>query len=181
MHPVSSLAVFCGSRSGADPVFDQHARELGTLMARHQITLVYGGGRKGLMGAVADAAMSGKGHVIGVIPQVLLEWEQQHEGITQLHVVPDMHTRKKMMYDLCDAAVVLPGGFGTLDEVFEMLTWNTLHIHNKSIFLLNSNGYYQHLVQHIRHMELQEFLYEKMETRITLCNTPAEVLTAAGF
>ena len=150
-------------------------------MALHNITLVYGGGRKGLMGAVADAVLEGNGRVIGVIPQVLTEWEQQHEGITELHIVPDMHTRKKMMYELCTAAVVLPGGFGTLDELFEMLTWNTLNIHNKSIYILNSNGYYRHLMEHIRYMEQEAFLYDKIENRITLSNTPDEILTAAGF
>jgi len=113
----------------------------GTLLAAHGITLVYGGGSKGLMGALADAAMAGGGQVIGVIPELLLQWEHQHEGITELIVVPDMHTRKRQMYERCDAAVVLPGGYGTLDELFEMLTWNTLNIHSKQIYLLNSGGY----------------------------------------
>lgn len=181
MHLITSMAVFCGSRSGNDPLFAQHAAELGTLLAAHKIKLVYGGGRKGLMGTVADAVMKGSGQVVGVIPQILLEWEQQHEGITELRVVPDMHTRKKLLYELCDAAVILPGGFGTLDELFEMLTWNNLQIHNKSIFILNSNGYYNHLAAHIHHMEQQGFLYESMDRRMTICATPAEVLTAAGF
>ena len=175
MPPVSSLAVFCGSRSGTDPLFTTHARELGRLMALHNITLVYGGGRKGLMGAVADAVLEGNGRVIGVIPQVLTEWEQQHEGITELHIVPDMHTRKKMMYELCTAAVVLPGGFGTLDELFEMLTWNTLNIHDKKIFLLNSNGFYNHLMAHMQQMFDSNFLYEEPGHRITVVNTPEEI------
>ena len=112
---LSSLAVFCGSKSGNDPLFIAHAKELGHLMAERNIKLVYGGGGKGLMGAVADAVMERNGKVVGVIPEVLLEWEAQHKGITELHVVADMHVRKKMMYELCDAAVILAGGYGTLD------------------------------------------------------------------
>ena len=162
-------------------MFLEHAKQLGILMAMKNIKLVYGGGGKGLMGAVADAVMQANGNVVGVIPEVLLEWEAQHKGITELHVVSDMHVRKKMMYELCDAAVILPGGHGTLDEMFEMLTWNTLNIHNKKLFLLNSNGYYNHLVAHIHHMEKENFLYEKMEHRIVLVNEPAEIFTDAGF
>lgn len=177
----SSLAVFCGSKSGTDPLFTAHAKQLGTMMAQKNIKLVYGGGGKGLMGTVADAVMSNQGKVIGIIPEILLEWEAQHEGITELIVVEDMHIRKKKMYELCDAAVILPGGHGTLDEMFEMLTWNTLNIHNKKLFLLNSNGYYNHLVAHIRHMEKENFLYEKMEERIVLVNDPEEIFNDAGF
>lgn len=177
----SSLAVFCGSKPGSDPLFLEHAKQVGLLMAQKNIKLIYGGGGKGLMGAVADAVMEANGNVVGIIPEVLLEWEAQHKGLTELHVVSDMHVRKKMMYELCDAAVILPGGHGTLDEMFEMLTWNTLNIHNKKLFLLNSNGYYNHLVAHIRHMEKEDFLYEKMEHRIVLVNDPAEIFTDAGF
>ena len=122
---LSSLAVFCGSKPGNDPLFLAHAKELGRIMAERNIKLVYGGGGKGIMGAVADAVMEGKGNVTGIIPEILLEWEAQHKGITELHVVADMHVRKKMMYEMCDAAVILSGGYGTLDELFEMLTWNT--------------------------------------------------------
>jgi len=162
-------------------LFLEHAKQVGLLIAQKNIKLIYGGGGKGLMGAVADAVMEANGIVVGIIPEVLLEWEAQHKGITQLHVVSDMHVRKKMMYELCDAAVILPGGYGTLDEMFEMLTWNTLNIHNKKLFLLNSNGYYNHLVAHIRHMEKENFLYEEMEHRIVLVNDPVEIFTDAGF
>ncbi len=177
----SSLAVFCGSKSGADPLFIEHARQLGFLMAQKKIKLVYGGGGKGLMGAVADAVMEGGGKAVGIIPEILLEWETQHEGITELLVVPDMHVRKKKMYELCDAAVILPGGHGTLDEMFEMLTWNTLNIHNKKLFLLNSKGYYTHLVAHIHHMQKEDFLYEKMDERIVVVDEPADIFNDAGF
>src|SRR3954463_4214384 len=119
----SSIAVFCGSQPGDNPLYEQHAKELGTYMGKNNLTLIYGGGRKGLMGAVADAVMNNGGKVVGVIPEVLIGWEHQHTGITDLQVVADMHERKKIMYDKCDAAIILAGGYGTLDEMFEMLTW----------------------------------------------------------
>ncbi|MFY7838807.1 MAG: TIGR00730 family Rossman fold protein [Lacibacter sp.] len=172
---LSSLAVFCGSKPGNDPLFIAHAKELGHLMGEQNIKLVYGGGGKGLMGAVADAVMERNGKVVGIIPEILLEWEAQHKGITELHVVSDMHVRKKMMYELCDAAVILAGGYGTLDELFEMLTWNTLKIHSKKIFLLNSNGFYTHLVAHMRQMYKENFLYEEIEERIVIVNEPKEI------
>jgi uncharacterized protein (TIGR00730 family) len=174
---IKSLAVFCGSKMGNDPMFEDHARTLGKIMAVHQISLVYGGGNKGLMGALADAMMESGGNVIGVIPEILLEWEHAHNGITDLRVVKDMHVRKKMMYELCDAAIVLPGGNGTLDEMFEMLTWNTLNIHDKKIVLLNSNGYYKHLIAHIETMFDQGFLYEAWRERLIICDNPEEIIS----
>jgi uncharacterized protein (TIGR00730 family) len=129
------------------------------------------------MGAVANAVMEGGGQVIGVITELLLTWEQQHTGITDLRVVPDMHTRKKMMYELSDAAIILPGGNGTLDELFEMLTWNTLQIHNKKIFLLNSGGYYQHLIAHLQTMQAEGFLYEQWTDRLKVISSPEEIIS----
>jgi uncharacterized protein (TIGR00730 family) len=167
---ISAIAVFCGSKQGKDPVYDRHAQELGYIMADRGITLIYGGGNKGLMGTIANAVMEKNGKVIGVIPEVLLEWEHQHEGITELLVVPDMHTRKR---ELCDAAIILPGGFGTLDEMFEMLTWNQLSIHDKKIFILNSGGFYTHLYQHIVQLEKDGFLYDAVEKRISLWDNPS--------
>jgi uncharacterized protein (TIGR00730 family) len=164
----TALAVFCGSRAGNDPLFIKQAATLGTLLAKHHITLVYGGGSVGIMGAVADAVMEHGGQVIGVIPEKLLEWEQEHKGITDLRVVADMHIRKKMMYDLCDAAIILPGGHGTLDELFEMLTWNTLKIHEKKIIILNTAGFYNHLLGHMDTMTERGFLYENWRDRITV-------------
>jgi uncharacterized protein (TIGR00730 family) len=175
-----SMAVFCGSKSGNNPLFLQHAKELGMLIAEQNIQLVYGGGRVGLMGAVSDAVMQHGGTVIGVIPKVLLKWEQQHNGITDLRVVEDMHERKKMMYELCDAAVILPGGNGTMDELFEMVTWNTLKIHEKKIILLNTAGYYDELISHLQKMETEGFLHENWQSRITLYNTPAAIFSAMG-
>jgi uncharacterized protein (TIGR00730 family) len=173
---VERIAVFCGSKSGTSEIFVAHATELGTLLAEQQKTLVYGGGSVGIMGALADAVMHGGGQVIGVITELLLTWEQQHTGITDLRVVPDMHVRKKMMYELSDAAIILPGGNGTLDELFEMLTWNTLQIHNKKIVVLNSGGYYQHLIAHMQQMQSEGFLYESWTDRLVVVNTPAEAI-----
>jgi uncharacterized protein (TIGR00730 family) len=172
------MAVFCGSRTGANPIFMQHATATGQLMAANNITLIYGGGSKGLMGAVADAVMINGGKVTGVIPEVLVQWEAQHKGITELHIVEDMHARKKMLYELCDAAIILPGGFGTLDELFEMLTWNTLQIHSRKIFFLNSAGYYDHLFDHIQKMTEEEFLYEDWKERITIVDEPSAIFSS---
>ncbi|MBC7652340.1 MAG: TIGR00730 family Rossman fold protein [Deinococcales bacterium] len=170
-----SLAVFCGSRSGTNPLYKSHTLSLGKMMAINNIKLIYGGGSVGLMGAIADSVMENGGEVIGVIPEVLLQWEQQHKAISELIVVTDMHVRKKMMYNLCDAAVILPGGNGTLDELFEMVTWNTLKIHSKKIFLLNSDGYYNHLILHINQMLLEGFLYEDWQERLVICDSPEAI------
>lgn len=175
---VSSIAVFCGSKSGNNPLYEKEAAALGKLMADKNITIIYGGGNKGLMGAVANASMDQGGKVIGVIPKVLLEWEAQHEGITELRVVEDMHVRKKTMYELCDAAIILAGGNGTLDEFFEMLTWNNLNIHNKKIVLLNTAGFYQHLIEHIDTMAKEGFLYDNWRTRLIVCDTAQAAIDA---
>ncbi|HEX7844642.1 MAG TPA: TIGR00730 family Rossman fold protein [Chitinophagaceae bacterium] len=171
---IQSLAVFCGSQNGHDPLYVQQASVLGQLMAKNNVTLIYGGGSVGLMGAIANAVMEGGGKVVGVIPQVLVDWERQHKTITQLIVTEDMHVRKKTIYSMCDAALILPGGFGTLDELFEMLTWNQLSIHNKQIFILNPNGFYDHLIRHLHHMQKEKFLYDKIEERITVLNDVTE-------
>ena|SRR5688572_5353106 len=170
-----SVAVFCGSRSGNNKIFEKHALELGRLLATLNLKMVYGGSNKGLMGVVAGSVLSNGGKVLGVIPKILVEWEQQHEGLSELAIVPDMHSRKKMMYDMSDAAVVLPGGFGTLDEFFEMITWNQLKIHDKKIYILNSGGFYNHLRSHLKMLELEGFLYEPLSDRVIFCDNPVEV------
>jgi uncharacterized protein (TIGR00730 family) len=119
--------------------------------------------------------MQNGGEVIGIIPELLLAWEQEHKNITELKVVPDMHVRKRMMYELCTAAVVLPGGNGTLDELFEMLTWNTLKIHSKKIYLLNSSGFYNHLIAHITTMQHEGFLYDNWQERLIICDSPEAI------
>jgi uncharacterized protein (TIGR00730 family) len=172
---IKSLAVFCGSKSGNNPLFENHAKELGYILAGKNITLIYGGGNKGIMGAVANACLEKNGNVIGIIPQVLTEWEAHHTGISELIIVDNMHTRKKMLYEKCDAAIILPGGFGTLDELFEMLTWNQLSIHNKQIFILNTAGFYNHLLAHAKIMQQESFLYDALEERITIITLPQEM------
>jgi uncharacterized protein (TIGR00730 family) len=174
--PIRSLAVFCGSKTGKNPLFLQHASELGELCASHGIRVIYGGGSVGIMGAIADETMRHGGGVTGVIPQVLVDWERQHNHLSELLVVDNMHTRKKKMYDLCDAAIILPGGFGTLDELFEMVTWNQLSIHDKLIFILNSGGFYNHLIAHIKQMQEEGFLYEEAQKRLILLNEPEELI-----
>ncbi|MFN8244059.1 MAG: TIGR00730 family Rossman fold protein [Ferruginibacter sp.] len=172
---IKALAVFCGSKAGNNPLYAAHATALGQLLAQHSTTLIYGGGNTGIMGAIANAVLENNGKVTGIIPQLLMEWEHHHEGITELIVVDNMHTRKRMLYEKCDAALILPGGFGTLDELFEMLTWNQLNIHNKRIFILNSAGFYDHLIAHCRMLEQESFLYDKLEDRITILETPGEM------
>lgn len=173
---IQSLAVFCGSKNGINPVYTQHARELGKLMAANNIQLIYGGGSAGIMGTIADSVMENGGHVTGIIPKILLEWEVQHTAITELIVSDDMHIRKKALYNLCDAALVLPGGFGTLDELFEIVTWNQLSIHDKPVFILNSDGFYNHLIMHIQKMRQEEFLYEQADKRIIILDDPSELI-----
>lgn len=146
MPIIKSLCVYCGSAQGNSPTFAAAARELGSSMAERDIGLVYGGARIGIMGAVADAVMRGGGRAIGVIPQHLQESEVGHHGITELKVVDSMHTRKKLMFDISDAFAVLPGGLGTLDEFFEILTWRQLALHDKPVALVNIEGYWDPLL-----------------------------------
>jgi uncharacterized protein (TIGR00730 family) len=170
-----SMAVFCGSKSGNNQLYTDHAKALGYLLAEKKIALIYGGGNKGIMGAVANAVLEKKGQVIGIIPEILLGWEQQHEGISELIVVEDMHIRKRMMYEKCDAAIILPGGFGTLDELFEILTWNQLSIHDKKIYLLNTDGFYDSLLDHMKKMVAENFLYNSLQHSFTVVLHPEEI------
>src|SRR5271154_1287843 len=140
------ICVFCGSSSGTGDTYLQSARRVGRLVCVRGIELVYGGGNVGLMGALADACLAGGGRVTGVIPQLLVDKEVAHQGLTQLHVVQTMHERKALMADLADAFVALPGGYGTWDELCEVLTWSQIGIQRKASALLNVNGYYDPLL-----------------------------------
>ena len=175
---IGTVAVFCASRTGSDPIHMTSARALGAGLAVAGFDLVYGGGGKGLMGAIADGHLAEGGKVSGVIPSILRDREHQHQGLSEMIVTRDMHERKRTIYERCDAAIILPGGFGTLDELFEMLTWNQLSIHDKRIFILNTDGFYDHLIAHMKQMEEQEFLYDRVTDRICVCATPEEVLAA---
>jgi uncharacterized protein (TIGR00730 family) len=143
---VQALCVFCGSNTGRRPAYKEAARAVGELLARRAITLVYGGGKVGLMGVVADACLASGGQVIGVIPRLLQEKELAHKGLTRMHVVGTMHERKALMADLADAFLALPGGFGTWDEFCEVFTWSQLGIQSKACALLNVEGYYDALL-----------------------------------
>ena len=142
-----SIAVFCASANGARPEYRAAAEELGRALASRGLGLIYGGARVGLMGAVADAALAAGGHVVGVIPHVLVDKEVAHQGITELHVTSTMHTRKALMAEKADAFLILPGGYGTFEEMFEVLAWQTLKIHSKPVVLLNVAGFYDKLLE----------------------------------
>ena len=142
MAAIGSVCVYCGSSAGANPRHAEAARQLGRGLAEGGLRLIYGGGRVGLMGVVADAVLAAGGRAIGVIPEHLEAKEVGHRGVTELRVVGSMHERKTVMFELADAFVILPGGFGTLDEAFEMLTWRQLRLHDKPIVFLDSDGYW---------------------------------------
>ena len=173
---ITSLAVFCGSKSGNNPLFEEQAKALGHLLASKKITLIYGGGNKGIMGAVSNAVLEKAGKVTGIIPEILKDREHHHQGITELIIVDNMHTRKKILYEKCDAAIILPGGFGTMDEFFEMLTWNQLSIHDKKIFILNTAGFYDHLFAFAQTMQHEGFLYDKVEDKLVVLKDVSELL-----
>lgn len=145
------ICIFCGSNTGKDPIFARTAYELGQHLARRRIGVVTGGGRVGLMGAVAEGALAEGGEVVGVIPEKLKALEVGHDGLTQLHVVDGMHARKAMMASLSDAFIALPGGWGTLEEIFEVTTWAQLNYHSKPVGMLNVAGYYDHLKRFVDH------------------------------
>jgi hypothetical protein len=154
-YPIQSLCVFCGSRSGTNPAFEAASFATGRLLAERGIRLVYGGGSLGLMGAVANGCLEGGGEVIGVIPGFLMDLELGHQGVTRLEVVPDMLERKKRMAELSDGFLTLPGGIGTLDELFEMLTWVRLGVHQKPNGLLNVDGFYDELISFCHHTQVE--------------------------
>lgn len=146
------VAVYCGSASPADPYYLELARQVGRALAERGIGIVYGGGRLGLMGAVADSALGAGGEVIGVIPEALVRAEVAHRGLTELHTVATMHQRKALFTDLADGFVTLPGGVGTMDELWEAISWAQLGYHEKPVGLLNGNGFYDHLIAFNAHM-----------------------------
>ena len=152
MRTFNRLAIYCGSATPPDPGYIALAREVGAQLARWGIGIVYGGGRLGLMGAVANAALDAGGEVIGIIPEALVNAEVAHRGLTELHVVPDMHARKALFTSLADGFVTLPGGVGTMDELWEAVSWAQLGYHDKPVGLLNAGGFYDQLIAFNRHM-----------------------------
>ena len=154
-----SICVYCGSNAGSKPAYTERAMVLGTRLAEERLALVYGGGNVGLMGIVADAALAAGGEVIGVIPQQLVGWEVAHTGLSRLEVVANMHERKARMFDLSDAFIALPGGFGTLDEMFEMLTWRQLGLGDKPCAFLDVEAFYSPLIAMMDRMVDERFLH----------------------
>lgn len=158
---MKSIAVYCGASPGAKPVYAEAARQLARSLVEHNIALVYGGGKVGLMGVIADEVLRLGGEATGVIPHALLAREVGHEGLTRMFVVKDMHERKAMMSDLSDGFIAMPGGMGTLEELFEMITWSQLGIHNKPVGLLNVDGFYDGLVKFVHHLHDEGFVRQQ--------------------
>lgn len=173
---MKQVAVFCGSSTGNSPEYVQAAIDLGTALAERSITLVYGGGKVGLMGQIADATLQAGGRVIGVIPEALVEREISHPGLTELHVVPDMATRKAKMSELSNGFVALPGGAGTLEEITEQWTWGQLGIHGKPVAFLNINRFYNHMQAFIVHMTEQGFMKPEYRDMLISSDSPDQVL-----
>ena len=173
---IGRIAVYCGSAAGADPAFADMARDLAREMAARNIDLVYGGSKLGLMGVVADAVLDAGGKVFGVIPQSLVDHEVAHRGCTELYTVANMHERKAKMTELTDAFVALPGGIGTLDELFEAWTWNALGYHAKPFCLLNVNGFWDGLDGFMDHVRDSGFLSEARRGQLLKAETPGQAI-----
>lgn len=184
-HPIKRVCVYCGSSPGADDSYTTAAAALGKMLAENDIELVYGGASIGVMGAIANAVMENGGKVTGIIPHGLFQREVAHKGISSLLVVDSMHERKALMAQMADALVTLPGGYGTLEELFEMVTWNQIGIHKKPIFLLNTMGFYNPLLEFIQHTIAQGFIRKGQDDIITVAENPSELMyllkqTSAG-
>jgi uncharacterized protein (TIGR00730 family) len=173
---LDQLAVYCGSAPGTDPAFAAAACATAAAMVREQVQLVYGGGRLGLMGLIADRVLELGGFVYGVIPQALVDIEVAHSGVTELHIVETMHERKAKMTELADAFLALPGGIGTLDEFFEAWSWNALGYHKKPFCLLNVNGYWDGLIGFIDHAAASGFMSPQRRAQLLVAETPEQAL-----
>jgi uncharacterized protein (TIGR00730 family) len=171
-----NICVFCGSSMGTNSVYANAAHELGVLLAKQQHTLIYGGGNIGLMGVVADAVLENHGQVIGIIPDFLKQKEVGHTGLTKLEIVSSMHARKKRMADLSDAFIAMPGGWGTLDETAEILTWKQLGLIHQTLGILNVNGFFDTLLQQMRLMVTDGFLKPENLDQITVDDSPELLL-----
>ncbi len=182
MGSLRSVAVFCGSNVGSNPGYRRAAEELGRALARERIALVYGGGAVGLMGTLADAVLSAGGEVVGVITEALLTKEIAHSGLTELHVLPRMHDRKAMMADRADAFVMMPGGFGTMEEFLEVLTWTQLGVHSKPCAIFDPLGYFAPLVTLMDSAVAEGFIKPEQRELVIEADTPGELLESlAGW
>ncbi len=176
MKNLDQLAVYCGSATGSDPAFADAARATAAAMVEEHIQLVYGGGRLGLMGLIADSVLELGGEVYGVIPQALVDIEVAHPSVTELHIVETMHERKAKMTELADAFLALPGGIGTLDEFFEAWSWNALGYHKKPFCLLNVNGYWDGLIAFIEHATASGFMSPQRRRQLLVATDPMQAL-----
>ncbi len=181
VSPIRNVAVFCASADGVDPVYRAAAVELGRKLAERKIGVVFGGSKVGLMQAVAQGALDAGGHVVGVIPTVLVDLEVAHYGLPELHVVDTMHTRKAMIGARGNAFIVLPGGFGTFEEMFEALAWQTLKIHAKPIVVLNTNGFYDTLLTFLDECVTQGMLTQEKREIVLVARTVDEALALLGI
>ena len=172
---INTIAVFCASADGVNPIYRKEAEALGRALAERNIGLVYGGAKVGLMQAVAEATLAGGGRVIGVIPEVLVDLEVAHDGLTELHVTSTMHTRKALMGERSDAFIILPGGYGTFEELFEVLAWQTLKIHDKPIVLLNTLGFYDKMLDFLDHSLAQGMMTPAKREILLVAQTVSEV------
>ena len=177
MRAFRRLCVYCGSSNHVAPAYKEAARTFGAFLAGQGIGIVYGGGSVGLMNALAEGGLSKGGEVIGVIPEKLLELELAHKGLSELFVVPDMHARKMKMADLADGLVALPGGYGTLEELFEATTWTQLQIHDKPIGILNINGYFDRLLSFVAHAVQEGFVRPAHQSLINVHTDPEALLS----
>jgi uncharacterized protein (TIGR00730 family) len=180
MSQIQTVCVYCGSAPGTDPAFIDAARRLGELMALDGVRLVYGGGSRGMMGAVAKSVLDHGGQVTGIIPEFLQDKEHTLIGAQEIIVTPDMHVRKQTMFERADAFVALPGGIGTLEELVEQLTWAQLGRHKKPILILNTKGFWDPLCGLLDHMRKLEFIRHGMSFTLLVAETPAEVLPKLG-
>ena len=185
MRPAFSVCVYCGSRPGVNPEFAQVAHQVGQWIGHHQGQLVYGGGMGGLMGIVANAALQAGAQVVGIMPQALVDKEWANHSCTELLIVDSMHTRKRLMAERADAFLAMPGGIGTLEELFEVWTWRQLGFHDKPIGLHNTAGYFDPLLQFMRHSLEQQFLGDAQMKLVRSGSDPIELITelvqAAGL
>ena len=177
---LSPLCVYCGAASGANPAYAQAARTLGKTMGERGIGMVYGGGRAGLMGEVAEAALAAGARVVGVIPQSLMERELGHPGLSELHVVQTMHERKRLMAERSDTFLALPGGIGTMEELFEVWTWRQLGYHDKPVGLLNTGGYYDRLLAFVADMADAGFVQPEQRALLQVDAQPQALLQRLG-
>ena len=173
---MKSIAVYCGSSAGTNPSYVAQAQALAAALVEHDLTLVYGGGRVGLMGTIADAVLALGGRVVGVIPDFLDARELSHKGCTELHVVKTMHERKLLMAERADGFIAMPGGYGTLEELFEVLTWGQLGLHQKPVALLNVDGYYDHLLLALDRMRDDQLLRAENRSQLLQSPDPQELL-----